>query len=319
MRFVAFSLLVLSETLAMLLITFFIVVLLGAVTSGNNSTESTTIMTKIMNPVVTSNSSGDMDVTVTNGTILPPMNATDQETSTSNATTNATAMKEMTTPQPTVVSEVTKLTTKGQKNGKNTTPQPRTDKNDSTGIIILIIIILVAVAFAGACYVARRRGRNYSVDFTSRPDETNIPLSAVEPEAPGETLPHNGMQTFESAEMSVKEQQEPEEKPLVQEELVAAESDKSVVDPSAESAAPPPDSTEQDQKADVAEQWESPPAPVETNMEDKTDDEGTVSNKTSVESLKETNENNSNSAGFSQTRDLKMRDILWEDPLKYPA
>lgn len=81
-----------------------------------------------------------------------------------------------------------------------------------------------------------------------------------------------------------------------------AETDKSVADPSTESAtpapAPAPDSSEDKPKADVAE----PPAPVESTVEVKTDDEAAVSNKTSVESLKETNENNSNNAGFIQTR-----------------
>lgn len=75
-----------------------------------------------------------------------------------------------------------------------------------------------------------------------------------------------------------------------------AEADKAVVEPSAESAAPAPDSSEDKAKADDVES--SPPAPVK----EKTDDEGVVSNKTSVESLKETNENNSNNADFSQNR-----------------
>lgn len=88
-----------------------------------------------------------------------------------------------------------------------------------------------------------------------------------------------------------------------------AEADKSAVDPSAESAAlpppPPPDSSDDKPKEDVAEESLPPPpapAPVEPTVEEKTDDEGAVSNKTSVESLKDTNENNSNNSDFSQQR-----------------
>lgn len=75
----------------------------------------------------------------------------------------------------------------------------------------------------------------------------------------------------------------------------------SVVESSAESAppapAPAPDSSGDKPKEAVVEQ--SPPAPVEQSVEVKTDDEGLVSNKTSVESLKETNENNSNNADLT--------------------
>lgn len=95
-----------------------------------------------------------------------------------------------------------------------------------------------------------------------------------------------------------------------------AETDKSVADPSTASAtpapAPAPDSSEDKPKADVA----GPPAPVESTVEVKTDDEATVSNKTSVESLKETNENNSNNAGFIQTRSWYLDHLF---PLNIPS
>ncbi|XP_029950218.1 probable endo-1,3(4)-beta-glucanase AFLA_105200 [Salarias fasciatus] len=274
--------------------------------SGNGFTFS--------NTVTVSKTSRDMNATSSNSTIMPSMNVTDVETPTqSGATELVTTSKQMTTPKPIVSNG-----TEGRNDDKRTTVKPNPAESDSTGIIILVIIILVAAVFAGACYLARRRGRRYSVDFTSRPDETNIPLSAVEPEAPADTLPYNGVQTFETEETPANEQQESEEKPEAPEEP-KAESDKSVVDPSAESAAPLPDGTPEEPKADAAEQQESPPAPVETSMEDKTDDEGAVSSKTSVESLKETNENNSNSAESSRRRDLKMRDIVWEVPLKCPV
>lgn len=34
--------------------------------------------------------------------------------------------------------------------------------------------------------------QRYSVDFTARPDEANIPLSTIEPDLPGDTVPQNG-------------------------------------------------------------------------------------------------------------------------------
>lgn len=34
--------------------------------------------------------------------------------------------------------------------------------------------------------------QRYSVDFTSRPDEANIPLSTIDPEVPADAAPQNG-------------------------------------------------------------------------------------------------------------------------------
>ncbi|XP_069545517.1 translation initiation factor IF-2 [Brachyistius frenatus] len=140
----------------------------------------------------------------------------------------------------------------------------------------------------------------------------------MEPELPVDTVPQNGLQTFESPETTAKEPQEPEEKPEAQEQQ-KAEPDKSVNDPTAESAvpAPAPDSSEDKPKADVDEQ--SPPAPVEPSVEEKTDDKGVVSNKTSVELLKEANENNSNNTDFGQKRDVKSMNVFWEVPPDCPV
>ncbi|KAF3852507.1 hypothetical protein F7725_005862 [Dissostichus mawsoni] len=145
------------------------------------------------------------------------------------------------------------------------------------------------------------RTLSQSVDFTSRPDDANIPFSTFDVD----TAPHNGLQTFES---TAKELQEPEAKPEVQEEQTA-ETDKSVDDPSETAAlVPPPGSAEDKPKEEAVEQ--SPPPPVELSVEEKTDDEGVVSNKTSVESLKVTNENNSNSADFSQKKGLYLKFVI---------
>ncbi|KAJ4944626.1 hypothetical protein JOQ06_013169 [Pogonophryne albipinna] len=241
---------------------------------------------------------------------------------------------------------------------KTPKPKPKVAESENTGIIILIVIILFAVVFGVACYCARKRQRRRSVDFTSRPDDANIPFSTFDVDAE----PHNGLQTFESTESTTKELQEPEAKPEVQEEqtdghlplpfilfiyafpppnlgldndgaallshslqqlhgcgsLGTAEADTSVDDPGETAAlVPPPDSAEDKPKEEAVEQ--SPPPPLELSVEEKTDDEGVVSNKTSVESLKETNENNSNSADFSQKKDLKRNNIVWDVPLESPV
>lgn len=72
-------------------------------------------------------------------------------------------------------------------------------------------------------------------------------------------------------------------------------------DPRAETAALAliPESPEDKPTVDVTNQ--SPPGLMEVNMDEKTDDEA-VSNKTSVESLKEKNENHSNNVYLSQHR-----------------
>ncbi|XP_053182220.1 uncharacterized protein si:dkey-27h10.2 [Scomber japonicus] len=187
-----------------------------------------------------------------------------------------------------------------------------------TGIIVLIVIIIIAVVFLIACLLAKKRGRRYSVEFNSRPDDTNIPLSTMQPEMPADSTSQNGLKTFESTEASAKEAQEPETKPLVQEEQ-KGEIYCFAGDPSTESAAPAPSagSSEDKSKEDVVEQ--SPPKPVEPKVEEKTDDEGDVSNKTSVESLKETNENNSNNADVTQRKDWKLANIFWDVSLDSPV
>ena len=78
------------------------------------------------------------------------------------------------------------------------------------------------------------------------------------------------------------------------------EAEKSAADPGPETAVPAPESSEDKPKEDAIEQ--SPAASAKQSVEEKTDDEGPISNKTSVESLKETNENNSNNADFGQKR-----------------
>lgn len=87
-----------------------------------------------------------------------------------------------------------------------------------------------------------------------------------------------------------------------------AEADKPVVEPSAESAAPAP--APAPSPAPSPEESENKPtnspAPVGQSAEENIDDDGSISNQTSVESLKETNENNSNSVNRGLITGLDM-------------
>lgn len=87
-----------------------------------------------------------------------------------------------------------------------------------------------------------------------------------------------------------------------------AEADKPVVEPSAESAAPAP--APAPSPAPSPEESENKPtnspAPVGQSVEENIDDDGSISNQTSVESLKETNENNSNSVNRGLITGLDM-------------
>nr|XP_020484254.1 cell wall protein RTB1-like [Labrus bergylta] len=256
-----------------------------------------------------------MNFTTTNSSTLTPtptMTGTEGGETTQDGKTSS---PEMPTPKPGYTDKSPTPTMEDNNKDKGKTTDEK--KNDSTGIVILIIIIIIVLGFGVVCFFARKRGRRYSVDFTSRPDDANIPLSIVDPELPINTVPQNGLQTFESVE-STKEPQEPETKPEAQEEQ-KVDPDKSVVEPAAESAAPAPapDSPEDKPKEEGVET--TPPAPVEPSVDEKTDDEGVVSNKTSVESLKETNENNSNSADFRQKPDLMSSNSFCDVPLDCPV
>ncbi|XP_045902227.1 uncharacterized protein si:dkey-27h10.2 isoform X3 [Micropterus dolomieu] len=288
--------------------------------SNGNSTITTTVtpfttnyQTNTFTMTSISSTASTMNITKTNSTVTPPI--TKQNSSQDDKATQSTrsAMSE-TTPKPypsTIPQERTS-------NRAATATMPKAAAGDKAGIIILVVILLIALGFGVACYFARKRDRRYSVDLTSRPDEAHIPLSTMDPEMPVNTGPQNGLQTFVDTETTKNEPQEPEAKPEVQEEQ-KPEADKSVVDPSAESAAPAPspDSPEDKPKEDAAEQ--SPPAPVKPSVEEKTDDEGVVSTKTSIESLKEINENNSNNADVSQKRDLTSSNLFWDIPLDCPV
>lgn len=84
--------------------------------------------------------------------------------------------------------------------------------------------------------------------------------------------------------------------------------DTTAVDPSTESAAPAPDPVNsEDKPKEDADAEQSPPPPAEPSVDKTTGDEGAVFNDTPVESLKETNENNSNNAYISQQRGWHLK------------
>ncbi|XP_058497079.1 uncharacterized protein si:dkey-27h10.2 [Solea solea] len=289
---------------------------LSSVEASTNTTN--TNITSTINPNITSttsmtnsiNSPGISNTTsnINSVTMSPTIKQRGGET-TGRGRAAQQPTKSFTTPKPSVHRRTP---------AKTTTAAPQTE-GDTVGIVIFIVIILMAVGFGTACYFLRKRGKSYSVDILSRQDDVNIPLSTVEPELPADTVPQNGLQTFGSRDTATEESQHTtqEEKPDGQEEQ-KPEGEKSV-DPRPESAAqfPSPDSSEDKAKEDVVEQ--SLLAPVQRTMDEKTNDEGDVSNQTSVESLKETNENNSNNADVSLWRDLKSSSIFWNIPLDCPV
>ncbi|XP_062242927.1 mucin-2 [Platichthys flesus] len=285
----------------------------------NLTTEMPSTKTTMHNTSI-SHIASDMNITSPNITTAPSTTAP-STTAPSTTATSTTEQKGGETTKGGITNPIgrTKTTSdKKKKTDKKPTTTPQTE-GDLPGIAILIVIILVALGFGVACFIVRKRGRRYSVDFTSRQDEANIPLSIVDPEFHADTVSQNGLTTFESTETKAKEPQGPEGQEE-ENKSVAAEADKSVVDPGAESAAaaPSPHDSEDKPKEDVAEPSPTP-APVQPSAEEKTDDEGTVSNKTSVESLRETNENNSNSADFRQPTELDSSNIFRDVPLDSPV
>ncbi|XP_053275202.1 uncharacterized protein si:dkey-27h10.2 [Pleuronectes platessa] len=312
---------------------FFILGLIMASATANESTTTTRGLFTVAQGLNSSQYNLITEMPPTNTTmhntsishIASDMNITSPNITTAPSTAAPSTTAPLTTAPSTTEQKGAETTKGGITNpiGRTKTTSDNKEKKDikhqtgdTPGIVILIVIILVALGFGVACYVVRKRGRRYSVDFTSRQDEANIPLSIVDHELPADTVSQNGLKTFESTETKAKEPQAPEG----QSKSEAAEADKSVVDPGGESAAAAssPHDSEDKPKEDVAEPSPTP-APVQPSAEEKTDDEGTVSNKTSVESLRETNENNSNGADFRQTTELDSSSIFRDVPLDSPV
>ncbi|XP_014855022.1 PREDICTED: flocculation protein FLO11-like [Poecilia mexicana] len=312
-------------------------------TAGPVDTSTSSMTTSITTETLkTPETNGSMNASDSNtNTTATPGDRNETQTSGGGVAYSTTPMKpsSMSTLTPTTK---TFLSTKKITTGRPTTktnPKNKGGSNETTGIIVVVVIALVIVVFAVACVVSRRRGRRYNVDFAASPDE-NVPLGTMDPEVRAESAPQNGLKTFNSTEAAATEPKGPEAAPETQEEK-KEEAAISAAAPSAEAAAPPeaaaapapeappaappeapaaapsPDTSEEKPKADDAKQSSS--APVDPPAEEKTDDEGAVSNKTSVESLKETNENNSNNSGRSQRRDWQRSNTIWEVGVDCPV
>ncbi|XP_061626896.1 uncharacterized protein si:dkey-27h10.2 isoform X5 [Phyllopteryx taeniolatus] len=238
--------------------------------------------------------SSTMSYANTNGTTTP---WTAQEGNKSEGTSYET------TPAPMTTSYIYSTKMKENQKDKNTTTaKPYTTKRyDSTAIIILVLIIVVAIGFGIACYISKRRGRRYAVDFSTRADEANIPLSTGEPVSANDSAPHNGLQTFESGDKRSKEEEK--------EEAAAKTVEEDEPKAEAESASPPADDLQN--KAEDAE-------PVKSDEPDQQ-----ISHGTAEASPK--NENNSNNAdvmerkgrmsdthGTVKSNDFKSPAIFWE-------
>ncbi|XP_051939660.1 uncharacterized protein si:dkey-27h10.2 [Hippocampus zosterae] len=223
--------------------------------------------------------SSTVSYTTANGSAIP---WTDQQGNHTEGTSSETTPP----PMSTSYTHATKIT-ESQRDKSTTTAKPSTAKSyETTGILIIILIIVVAIGFGIACYISKRRGRRYAVDFSSRADEASVPLSPVEPMLAN--APHNGLQTFESGDKRSKEE-EKEEAPKQGEDEPKAEAE-------AESASPPEDDSQN--KAKEAE-------PV------KTDEPGQqISDGTAEESPQ--NENNSNNSDVMQRKDFKSSAVFWE-------
>ncbi|XP_061778959.1 uncharacterized protein [Nerophis lumbriciformis] len=222
-----------------------------------------------------------------------------------NTTTTIITWTQLTSDGPdTTRTTVTTTKMKDQKD-KRTTAKPFMKKTyDSTGIIVLVLIIIIAIGFSLACCFVRRRQRRYSVDFHSRPDEANVPLSTVEPEAPVDSASHNGLQTFQSDRKGAKDVGEEQEEPdghkteAVDSQQQQADS-ASTTPPADDSENKPADDSENKPKDDVdAEKGlRTPEEPAEDHVTDRSLD-GTP---------KATNENNSNNTPNSQ-----LSSFFWE-------
>lgn len=205
-------------------------------------------------------------------------------------------LPDVTPPPPRVHSTPapTKTTTKSKSRRLDfmTTPLPEDDGSETVGIIILIVIIISALLAALICYIARSKGRRFSVDLTSRPDEVQIPLSTVEPEAVETVTP---IVNNVISELEFEGTEEPQETQATLDDQVEQNKTEGVTtDASTNSAAQPADISEDQSKQDIPEL--SPGAAAGPSEDEKTDDEETLSSKTSAKSqwCNEANENNCN-------------------------
>ncbi|XP_049337359.1 putative uncharacterized protein DDB_G0290521 isoform X2 [Astyanax mexicanus] len=175
---------------------------------------------------------------------------------------------------------------------KTTQTTPNKHKNGSSAsityiIIILVIILCITGAIGFCCY--QNKSRTFSLDRSSKSEDAHIPLSTVEPEV-FEASASKDMETFTATETSGTVESSPPAEAVEKKEEEKA--------PAAEAPQPEKESSAESQATvPLVEK------PEELTVVDLNDEEQAISNKTSMETLEETpNENNSNNRAQARVK-----------------
>ncbi|XP_031684211.1 rho GTPase-activating protein gacJ isoform X1 [Oncorhynchus kisutch] len=195
-------------------------------------------------------------------------------------------------------------TTKNRSSAGTAQPKPSARKSPHIGLIIFIVIIITACVLGATCFFTKKTSRRYSVDLRDRHED--LPLSAADHDAVFDnSSTQKGMDTFTAVDLNSTE-------------VLVKGSEGERADSEKISDYPPPASPV-DKPDDGAPGDVAPEAPV-----GETDDENTVSNKTSVESV-EANESNNNNTSITARiasttpRGRAMTSSFSEVPLDNPA
>ncbi|XP_055769205.1 uncharacterized protein LOC129845341 [Salvelinus fontinalis] len=177
-------------------------------------------------------------------------------------------------------------------------PKPSARKSPHIGLIIFIVIIITACVLGAACFFTKKTSRRYSVDLRDRHED--LPLSTADPDAVFDnSSTQKGMDTFTAVELNSTE-------------VLVKGSEGERADSEKISDYPPPASPVD--KPDGAPGDVAPEAPV-----GETDDENTVSNKTSVESVEANENSNNNTISTARIVGRTMTSSFSEVPLDNPA
>ncbi|XP_064782552.1 uncharacterized protein si:dkey-27h10.2 isoform X2 [Oncorhynchus masou masou] len=178
-------------------------------------------------------------------------------------------------------------------------PKPSARKSPHIGLIIFIVIIITACVLGAACFFTKKTSRRYSVDLRDRHED--LPLSAADPDAVFDnSSTQKGMDTFTTVDLNCTEV-------LVKGSEGERDSEKISDYPPHASPVDKPDDG----------------APGDVAPAGETDDENTVSNKTSMESV-EANKNNNNTSitariASTTPRGRAMTSSFSEVPLDNPV
>ncbi|XP_038837705.1 uncharacterized protein LOC120035027 [Salvelinus namaycush] len=245
------------------------------------------------------------NVPITNSTGRPNHTVTTPLKTSSDASPGPTSWPstmDVSTSKPPAEASSTTASTTATSTTKNTglagtaQPKPSARKSPHIGLIIFIVIIITACVLGAACFFTKKTSRRYSVDLRDR--HVDLPLSTADPDAVFDnSSTQKGMDTFTAVELNSTE-------------VLVKGSEGERADSEKISDYPPPASPV-DKPDDGAPGDVAPEAPV-----GETDDENTVSNKTSVEA----NENsNNNTITTARIVGRAMTSSFSEVPLDNPA